>query len=223
MKSNIYIGRAICPIDGFKNSHKIFFYIPGQQNPPTVPVAKLQEKIKTIEEMYPVAISICPPTQEIRYDDEILVFHVDQGETAVDNAVFFYSKLYRDADTEMFFGGERNFVNSKGDAKKNVLSLSYGSEGDNTKKEVYLRSDNKITIESGSATITLDGEDGSIRISAPMPSSSSTGITIDGNVQLNGTLFVTGDVSWNNGIQGTLASHYHLGNLTIPTTPPFKI
>ena len=117
---------------------------------------------------------------------------------------------------EMFSG-----VKSEGNEKTNHIDLTHaGEDGDNTTKEIYIKSDNKITIESGNNLIVIDGKSGTIDINARSVEGTGSDITITGNINVNGDVTVSGDVKAGGGMW-SLMTHQHFGNLAIPTTPPF--
>lgn len=195
MEPKWYLGHVEAIEDNFEKRHNIRFSIGGYIDKPPFPIAQRMGE----------------PEVEVAVGDSVMIFD-SGGEIATH--LYFYMPILTTNKVEMYSG-----VSPLG-KKTNQIDLTYGgTDGSNDSKEIYIKSDNKITIESGSNKVVVDGKTGTISISARSEKGTGADITVTGNVAVIGDLIVAGDVSARAGLV-TLSTHQHVGALGYPITPP---
>lgn len=155
-----------------------------------------------------VAMKLGESSKETKVGDFIMVLNMNPQL----NNLFYYVPVLVDNynKVEMYAGITGT------DIKTNHIDLTYGGrDGDNSSKEIYIKSDNKITIDCGSTQIVIDGGTGNIKISAIQG-----GVNILGNLKVHGNIVADGDVKSMGG-SNSLTTHQHFGALGYPITPPF--
>ena len=186
--------------DDYTNSHRVRFKSPA-----------------FFDQNENVAMRLGDGSRELKPGDNILVLNLNPEY----NNVFFYVPVMIDGNNkiEMYSGIKEN-SQSNIKEKTNHIDLTYsGVNGDNSSKEILVKSDNRITIKCGGNEIVADGKSGTIEIKATPTSGVGSGITILGNVNIVGTLNVSGDVIASK--EWSLRSHQHLGALAYPITPAY--
>lgn len=185
----------------FKENHHIRFKTPGFiDNLPN-------------NSQYPIATRMGEPGIEIAPGDAVMIFDAEPE----NHTCYFYMPIRNNNKIELFSG-----LNKQG-VPTNHIDLTYsGKNGDNSSKEIYIKSDNKITIECGSNFIEIDGESGTVTITSKSSSGTGSDVVINGNVGISGDLLVTGEVEAKSGLY-TLSKHQHFGALAYPITPPIPL
>lgn len=185
-------------ISTFKENHHIRFKTPGFiDNLPN-------------NSQYPIATRMGEPSIEIAPGDAVMIFDAEPE----NHTCYFYMPIRNNNKIEMFSGLDKKGVPT------NHIDLTYaGTDGDNSSKEIYIKSNNKITIECGSNLIVIDGHTGTTTITSRSNSGTGSDVVINGNVGISGDLLVTGEVEAKSGLYA-LSKHQHFGALAYPITPP---
>lgn len=177
--------------DSYEFSHRIYFKSP-----------------KIFDETENIAIKLGEASKETKVGDFVMILNMNPQL----NNLFYYVPVLIDNynKVEMYSGIKGN------NQKTNHIDLTYGGiDGENSTKEIYIKSDNKITIDCGPTQIIIDGATGNVKISAI-----DGGIDILGNVKVHGGIVADGDVKALGG-QYSLTTHQHFGALAYPITPPY--
>lgn len=195
-----YLGNVKQKVDP-SDKHTIYFFCPE------IPISKNKDI---------PAIRIGGGDVDVYPGDTVIIFNIDKNNTG---GSYFYMPLITNNKIELYSGVESEDDYKTYNKVNHIDLTSGGINGDNTTKEILIKSDNKVTINSGGTKIELDGKTGLITISASSNKNvEGEDILINGNVKIVGELNVSGDVKSFGGLY-SLTNHYHIGNLAFFTTP----